>query len=60
MGEDVVAIGLTWFATTHPVIAAAIAVVLLLLLVLIARWLWRGLRRLLARRRSAPAPPADV
>lgn len=58
-GEDVVAVGLTWFATAHPVIAAAIAVAMLILLVLIARWLWRGLRRLLRRNvASAPRPAA--
>ena len=61
-GEDVVAIGLTWFASTHPVIAAAIAVALLAVMVLLARWLWRGVRRLLARRSASPpaAPTAGV
>jgi hypothetical protein len=59
-GEDVVAIGLTWFASAHPVIAAAIAVALLVGLVLIARWLWRGLRRLLARRSTAPTAGLKV
>lgn len=53
-GEDVVAIGLTWFATAHPFLAAALAVLLLALLVIIARWLWRGMRRALARWRRRP------
>lgn len=60
-GEDVVAVGLTWFATAHPVVAAAIAVAFLIILLMIARWLWRGLKRLLARRSPAnPAPDAQV
>ena len=60
-GEDVVAVGLTWFATAHPVVAAAIAVAFLIILLMIARWLWRGLKRLLARRAPAnPAPDAQV
>lgn len=58
MGEDVVAVGLTWFATAHPVIAAALAVAMLILLVIIARWLWRGLRRLLRRNAASAARPA--
>lgn len=60
-GEDVVAVGLTWFATAHPVIAAAVAIAFLILLAMIARWLWRGLRRLFSRRAvSNPAPPPEV
>jgi hypothetical protein len=46
MGEDVVAIALTWFAATHPYIAATIAVVLVVLTVLAIRWVIRGLKRL--------------
>lgn len=45
-GEDVGAIGLTWFATVHPAIAAAIVVVLLFLVVLTIRFIWRSMRRL--------------
>jgi Domain of unknown function (DUF4126) len=47
--EDAVAIGLTWFATHHPLIAATIAVVLLLAAVAAARALLRAIHRPLKR-----------
>src|SRR5688500_15804116 len=46
--EDVVAIGLTWFATQHPYIAAAIVIALLGVIALVIRWAVRALRRSLA------------
>ena len=46
VGEDVAAIGLTWFATTHPYIAAAIALVLVVFTILAIRLVIRALRRL--------------
>lgn len=46
MAEDVAAIGLVWFATTHPYIAAAIAIVLIVITFLVARWVIRGMKRL--------------
>jgi len=46
LGEDLVAVGLTWFATQHPYIAATVVAVLLLLVILFIRWVWRGLRAL--------------
>jgi hypothetical protein len=46
IGEDIVAIGLTWFATTHPYIAAGIAVVLVVLTILAIRWVVRAIKRL--------------
>ena len=45
-GEDFVAIGLTWFATRHPYLAAAVVAVLVVVTVLLIRWVWRSLRRL--------------
>lgn len=45
--EDLLALGLTWFAATHPWLAAGLVLVLVILAVLILRWLWRGARRLL-------------
>jgi len=45
-GEDVAAIGLTWFATKHPYVAVAIVVVALVLLVIFIRWLVRAMKRL--------------
>jgi hypothetical protein len=46
LGEDLIAVGLTWFATQHPYVAAAIVAVLLVVLIVLIRWVWRGLRNL--------------
>lgn len=46
VAEDVLAIGLTWFAVTYPYWAAGIALALVVLTVLLVRWVWRALRRL--------------
>jgi hypothetical protein len=46
LGEDVLAVGLTWFATVHPYVAAAVVAVLLLLVVLTIRLVYRALVRL--------------
>lgn len=54
VGEDALAIFLTWFATRHPILAAAIVLVLLAGIVVLARWIVRALRALV-RARSAPA-----
>ncbi len=43
--EDAVAIGLTWFATHHPVIAASLALACLAAAVLAARALLRAIQR---------------
>lgn len=48
--EDAVAIGLTWFATQYPLVAAAIALVLLAAIGLAVRWVVRLLTR--SRRRG--------
>jgi uncharacterized protein DUF4126 len=45
VGEDALAIGLTWLATRHPYISAVIAVVLLVMIVAVVRWIWRSMRR---------------
>jgi hypothetical protein len=58
--EDVVAVGLTWFATHHPVLAASIAVVLLVLAVLAARALLRAIQRPLRRLFGMPPTNAPV
>ena len=44
--EDAAAIGLTWFATSHPYIAAGIALVALIIIVLMVRIIWRALAAL--------------
>jgi hypothetical protein len=46
VGEDAVAVGLTWFATQHPYIAAGVVVILLLVIVALVRLVWRALRNL--------------
>src|SRR6478736_4821137 len=46
LGEDGLAIFLTWFATRHPYSAAGIVVLLLVIIVLLARWVLRSLRAL--------------
>ena len=46
LGEDVLAIGLTWFATRHPYIAAAIVAWLLIVIITLTRWIFRALKAL--------------
>ena len=45
-GEDVIAIGLTWFATRHPWIAGTIALAAVLVLVAMIRWIVRAMSAL--------------
>jgi hypothetical protein len=45
-GEDIVAIGLTWFATRHPYLAAAVVVWFLIIIIVLVRWIVRALRSL--------------
>jgi Domain of unknown function (DUF4126) len=56
LGEDGLAIFLTWFATRHPYSAAAIAAVLLVIIVLLARWVWHSLRALFRGAEEVVAP----
>jgi hypothetical protein len=53
MGEDVLAIFLTWLSTWKPYIAAAIAFVLILIILLLIRFVFRALRSLRHRRKHA-------
>jgi hypothetical protein len=46
LGEDALSVSLTWFATTHPYVAAAIAAVLVLVTLLLIRWIWASLKNL--------------
>jgi Domain of unknown function (DUF4126) len=46
LGEDVVAVGLTWFATTHPYLAALAVFILLLLTILTIQFIWRAVKKL--------------
>lgn len=44
VGEDVLAVGLTWLATQHPYIAGALAASFVAIVVVLARWVIRSLR----------------
>lgn len=46
LGEDVVAISLTWLAGRHPYLAGGIALVLALIIFFLIRWVWHALRNL--------------
>ena len=46
VGEDVLAIGLTWLATRHPYVAGTIAVVFVVIIILLTRWVIRAMRAL--------------
>jgi hypothetical protein len=47
LGEDVLAIVLTWLATRHPYVAGAVAAILIAIVILLARWVIRAVRNLL-------------
>jgi hypothetical protein len=49
MGEDVIAVSLTWLSTVKPYVAAAIAAVFLLILILLIRWVLHALASLFRR-----------
>ena len=46
LGEDVIAIGLTWFATTHPFLAAMVVLLLLIGIVVLIRFVIRAMQSL--------------
>jgi hypothetical protein len=46
LGEDALAIFLTWLASRHPYSAAAIVIVLLAIIILLIRWVIRALKAL--------------
>lgn len=46
LGEDVVAIGLTWLATRHPYVAGGLAVIFVIIIVALVRLVVRALRAL--------------
>jgi hypothetical protein len=46
LGEDVLAIGLTWLATRHPYVAGALATIFLVIIVILTRWIIRAMRAL--------------
>jgi hypothetical protein len=46
LGEDVLAVGLTWLATRHPYVAGTLALVLVVVILLLMRLVMRALRAL--------------
>ena len=46
LGEDMLAISLTWLATVHPYIGGGIALGLAFVIFFMVRWVWRALRAL--------------
>lgn len=58
--EDVVAVGLTWFATHHPFLAAGTAIVLMVAAVLAAWALLRAVRKPLKKLFGGEVPQDDT
>jgi hypothetical protein len=56
LAEDAAALGLAWFATHYPFLAAGLVLAMLVTLVVLARWLLRGVRRRFSRPRSLSRP----
>ena len=52
LGEDTLAVFLTWFATRHPYLAATISVALVLVVLALMRWVVRALRSMLRSARK--------
>ena len=46
LGEDALAIGLTWLATRHPYVAGTLATIFVVIIMLLMRWVIRALRAL--------------
>ena len=46
LGEDVLAISLTWLSTLHPYIGGGIALAFVVAVILLIRWVWQALRAL--------------
>jgi Domain of unknown function (DUF4126) len=46
LGEDILAIGLTWLATRHPYMAGTVAAILVVIVVILLHWVIRALRAL--------------
>jgi len=46
LGEDALAIGLTWLATRHPYVAGILALIFVAIIVVMVRLVFRALRAL--------------
>jgi Domain of unknown function (DUF4126) len=60
LGEDVVAVGLIWFASKHPYIAAAIVVWILIVIITLSRWILRALKSLFRSAEKRLGGPAEL
>jgi hypothetical protein len=58
--EDAVAVGLTWFATHHPILGASIALVFLAAAIIAARALLRAIQRPLRRLFGTELEPEKI
>lgn len=55
LGEDAIAISLTWFASQHPYAAAIITAGLLLIIVILLRWVVRAVKTLFRNAKTVVA-----
>jgi len=46
LGEDVLAIALTWLATRHPYVAGTLATLFVVIIIILTRWVLRAMRAL--------------
>lgn len=53
VGEDALAVTLTWLAARHPYLAGSIAAALVLVIILLVRFVWRSLRNLFSKAERA-------
>lgn len=60
LGEDVVAVFMTWLAGRHPFWAAAVAVTLLAIIVLFIRFVMRAARAAIRSVQRHPSPRSDA
>lgn len=51
--EDTLAVFLTWLATKHPYLSAAIAIVFIVIIAILTRWIVRALRKLFREAKDA-------
>jgi len=58
IGEDVLAVTLTWFATKHPIIAAVVVAICLVLVILAIRYVVRSVKRLFRQARFGAYNPS--
>lgn len=52
LGEDVLAVGLTWLVTIHPFVAGSIALGLVLVVLVMIRLVWGAMKKLFSRTRT--------